>query len=334
MRVLACPDKFRGSLSAGEVAAAIAAAAAQVGASCVRLPLADGGEGTLDAFGGANRTSRVTGPLGAPVEAAWRLQPDGLAVVEAAQACGLDVAGGPERNDALRATTRGVGELLAAAAEAGAERVLLGVGGSATTDGGAGAIEALATAGVRIGADLEVTVCYDVRTPFTAAAARFAPQKGATQAQVRDLAYRLRRMRDRIEAETGIDLDRLPGSGAAGGLAGGLAAVGARLVSGFDAIADTTGLDGAIAEADVIVTGEGRIDATSAEGKVVGGVIARASAVGIPALAVCGSAAVAIGVRIVDLTARFGAERAWQEPAECIRVGVVEQLRRWPWAVT
>ncbi len=142
MRVLAAPDKFRGTLTASEAAAAIAAGAARAGWEATRLPLADGGEGTLDVLGGGNRSTVVTGPLGAPVEAAWRLD-DGVALIEAAQACGLSLAGGAEGNDPLRATSRGVGELIAAAVAAGAERVVVTVGGVASTDGGVGAVEAL-----------------------------------------------------------------------------------------------------------------------------------------------------------------------------------------------
>lgn len=325
MRLLACPDKFRGSASAPEVAAGIAAAAEASGWACTQFPLADGGEGTLDAFGGPNRETEVTGPLGAPVRAHWRLDGE-LAVVEAAQACGLVLAGGAERNDPVGATTRGVGELVAAAARAGAREVLLGVGGSATTDGGAGAVAALRDAGVQPGLDLEVTVCCDVRTPFTRAAAVFAPQKGATAEQIRDLTERLQSIRADVLAATGLDLDQLPGSGAAGGLAGGLAALGARLVPGLDAIADHAGLDAAIADADLVVTGEGRLDATSLDGKVVGGVISRCGAAGVPVLVVCGTADVDPGVPVLDLTARFGTERSWRDTVTCVVEGVTVHL--------
>src|SRR5947209_8865636 len=142
MRVLAAPDKFRGTLTAREAAAAIAAGAARAGWTADEVPLADGGEGTLDVLGGGNRATVVTGPLGEPVEAEWRLE-DGEAWIEAARACGLTLAGGPERNDPLGAMSRGVGELIGAAIEAGAERVFVTVGGVASTDGGLGAVEAL-----------------------------------------------------------------------------------------------------------------------------------------------------------------------------------------------
>jgi glycerate 2-kinase len=139
MRVLAAPDKFRGTLTAREAAAAIAAGAERAGWEADELPLADGGEGTLDVLGGGNRRTLVSGPLGEPVEAAWRLEEDGTALIEAAQACGLTLAGGPEGNDPLRATSRGVGELVARAVAEGAERIVVCVGGVASTDGGVGA---------------------------------------------------------------------------------------------------------------------------------------------------------------------------------------------------
>src|SRR5215475_8478178 len=139
MRLLAAPDKFRGTLTARRAAAAIAAGAARAGWTAVELPLADGGEGTLDVLGGGNRRTTVTGPLGEPVEAEWRLEDDGTALIEAARACGLSLAGGPERNDPLRATSRGVGELIAAAVAGGATRIVVFVGGVASTDGGVGA---------------------------------------------------------------------------------------------------------------------------------------------------------------------------------------------------
>jgi glycerate 2-kinase len=326
MHVLACPDKFRGSASAPDVAAAIDAAVRAAGGSCTLRPLADGGEGTLDAFGGANRTTTVTGPLGAPVEAQWRLDGD-TAVIEAAQACGLVLVGGADNNDPLAATTAGVGELVADAIRSGARSVLVGVGGSATTDGGAGAVAALRAAGIGLD-DARVTVCCDVRTPFTRAAEVFAPQKGATPEQVRILAQRLAAARDATLEASGIDLDEVPGSGAAGGLAGGLAALGAHLVPGFEAIADHLDLDAAIGAVELVVTGEGRLDATSLDGKVVGGVVARAGAAGVPVVVVCGTAAVELPVPVLDLTARFGPQRSWHDTASCVTEIIEEWLHR------
>jgi glycerate kinase len=275
------PDKFRGSLSAAEAAAAMARGVAAAGFDEVRVvPMAVGGDGTLDtllaAVGGSRRPARVTGPLGDPVTAEWAQLPDGTAVVEMARASGLAVVAG--RNDPLRATTRGTGELIAAALRAGARRVVVGVGGSATTDGGLGAVEVLGWS--LLGAD--VVVACDVTTAFVDAAARFGPQKGASAAQVALLTRRLERLAEQFEARTGVDVRALEGGGAAGGLAGGLAAIGATVASGFDVVADLVGLEAALDGADLVLTGEGRCDATSFTGKVVGGVLDWAAEIGVP----------------------------------------------------
>ncbi|HEX6310655.1 MAG TPA: glycerate kinase [Acidimicrobiia bacterium] len=271
-RALACPDKFRGTLTASEAADAMAAGLSRAGFDEVRrLPLADGGEGTLDALlaarGGGLRTAPVTGPLGDSVDAAWAVLPDGTAVVEMARASGLQLVAG--RNDPLRAGTRGTGELIAAAARAGARRIIVGVGGSATTDGGLAAVQAL---GWSLGG-LDVTVACDVTTPFLRAAEVYGPQKGATSAQVSLLTRRLHRLAEEYERRTGVDVTELPGAGAAGGLAGGLAALGATLEPGFEVIAQAAGLEDALDGVDLVVTGEGRLDRPSFEGKVVGGVL-------------------------------------------------------------
>jgi glycerate kinase len=244
-----------------------------------RMPLADGGEGTLDALvaarGGAIRTAPVTGPLGDQVEAAWGLLPDGTAVVEMARASGLELVAA--RNDPLRASTRGTGELITAAARGGARRIIVGVGGSATTDGGLGAVDAL---GWSLGG-LDVTVACDVATPFLDAATVYAPQKGATAAQASLLTRRLRRLAEEYERRTGVDVTALEGGGAAGGLAGGLAALGATLEPGFEVVAQAAGLEEALEDVDLVVTGEGKLDHTSFEGKVVGGVLEWAGEEGI-----------------------------------------------------
>ena len=323
-RLLAAPDKFRGTLTAVEAAAAIAAGAARAGWTVRALPLADGGEGTLEALGGANRSSVVTGPLGLPVEASWRLA-DGVAVVEAARACGLGLAGGAGGNDPVEATTRGVGELVAAALDAGATRVVVAVGGTATTDGGLGAVDVLRE---RLPLPAPVAVACDVATGFLDAADVFAPQKGASPEQVRLLRERLALLAARYAADLGEDVTALRGSGAAGGLAGGLAALGARLVPGFDLVADGVGLDEAIAASDLVVTGEGLLDATSFDGKVVGGVLSRAQRLGAEALVVAGEVSPGTGAetRVVSLVERFGAERALAEAAACIADAVRASL--------
>lgn len=325
--VLAAPDKFRGTLSAGEAAAAIAAGAAAAGWDCVELPLADGGEGTLDVLGGGNRRTGVTGPLGQMVEAEWRLGDDGSAVIEAACACGLALAGGREGNDPLAATSRGVGELVAAALAAGAERVVVAVGGVASTDGGLGAVEALQPF---LPLPVPLEVACDVEARFVEAGTTFAPQKGATPQQVGILRERLEELTDRYRGELGVDVRDLPGSGAAGGLGGGLAALGGRLVSGFELVAGRLGLAERLAEADLVVTGEGLLDETSLTGKVVGGVLARAARARVEALVVAGEVADGIALEALSLVERFGRERALSAAADCLREMVVKELAERP----
>ena len=321
-RLLVAPDKFRGTATAPQVCAAVAAAVAGGDVEVVAQPLSDGGEGVLEAFGGANRRSTVTGPLGTPVEAGWRLAGD-LAVVESAEACGLLVAGGAEGNDPVGATTRGVGELLVQARRAGASRVLLGVGGSATTDGGAGALAVLTAAGLGAAG---VEICCDVETRFPDAARVYGPQKGADPATVVQLTARLAALREDYRQRYGVDVAEVVGSGAAGGLAGGLAAVGARLVPGFDRVVAEVGLAAQVAVADLVVTGEGRLDATSLAGKVVGGVVALARAAGKPVLVVVGvadaDARAALvsggGVEVRSLVEEVGARRALQDTSAAL----------------
>jgi glycerate kinase len=310
-----CPDKFRGTLTAAEAAAAMAAGARRAGFErVVELPLADGGEGTLDALvaslGGSRRRARVTGPLGDPVDAEWAMLPGGTAVIEMARASGLLLVDG--RNDPLRASTRGTGELVATALREGARRVILGVGGSATTDGGLAAVETLGWSFGRV----PVTVACDVATRFVDAARVYGPQKGATHAQVALLTRRLERLADQYEARTGVDVRELPGAGAAGGLAGGLAAIGATLEPGFDVVATAVGFEDAIEDAELVVTGEGKLDATSFTGKTAGGVLEWANDAGVEHLAVVAGqvtaeareeAAVYPNVQVLALT-----DRVWQ----------------------
>ncbi|HVW31635.1 MAG TPA: glycerate kinase [Acidimicrobiia bacterium] len=282
---LVCPDKFRGTLTAAGAAEALGRGleAAEVDRrrfdEVRRLPLAAGGEGTLDALlaaqGGSRRRARVTGPLGDPVEAEWGLLPDGTGVVESARASGLALIRGP--NDPLAATSRGTGELIRAAVRGGAQRILVAVGGSAMTDGGLGAVDALGWSLK----GLDVTVACDVATGFVAAAAVFGPQKGATAAQVALLGRRLERLAEVYRDRTGVDVTALARAGAAGGLAGGLAALGARLEPGFEVVARAAGFEAALDGVDLVLTGEGRLDRTSLSGKVTGEVLAWAASEGI-----------------------------------------------------
>lgn len=325
--LLAAPDKFRGSLGAREAAAAIALGARDAGWEAVELPLADGGEGTLEALGGANRHTVVTGPLGEPVEAGWRFDGDD-AIVEMALASGLTLSGGRDRNDPIAATTRGTGELIAAALAAGARSVVVGIGGSATTDGGEGALEALADWLPFPAHGARVQVACDVTTLFVDAARVFAPQKGASPGQVRELERRLERLAVVYQDRFGVDVGALPGSGAAGGLAGGLAAAGASLRPGFELVARLVDLDEAIRGADLVVTGEGRLDRTSFEGKVVGGVAACAASADVPVFVVAGDVDSKAGARLpaVSLVARFGHQRSFADTAACLRSVVSAHL--------
>lgn len=322
---------MRGTATAHEVAEAAGRAAAAAGWRHDAVPVADGGEGTLDVLGGPNRTTTVTGPLGEPVEAAWR-SAGRTAVVEMARAAGLALVGGAEGNDPVAASTVGVGELLSTALDAGATRLLVGLGGSATTDGGLGALRALYP--LHRLAGVEIVALCDVRTAFVDAAEQFAPQKGASPAQVELLRRRLERLADVYLADHGVDVRALPGAGAAGGLAGGLAVAGARLVSGFDAVADELDLPDLVEGADLVITAEGFLDEQSFEGKVVGGVAELGRAAGVPVVAVVGevvpdlAVAPAEGLEVVSLVERFGDERARGDTLRCVEEAVGEVLGR------
>ena len=317
MRVVAAVDKFRGTATAAEVAAAIGHACWELGHDCVEIAVADGGEGILDALGGPNRTTTVTGPLGDPVDAPWRLHRR-VAVIEMALASGLQLAGGAEGNDPMAASTTGVGELIDRALDLNAQRIVVGLGGSATTDGGLGAIRAI-TAPHRL-RGVELLVACDVTTRFTDAAKVFGPQKGASPAQVELLTRRLDRLADVYREQYGVDIVDLPGSGAAGGLAGGLAALGGRLLPGFDLVADELELDERIEGADLVITAEGHLDAQSFAGKVVGGVAGIAAAHGVPCGVVCGIVDTDVAERLPtrSLVADHGEQLAFGEPLMCI----------------
>ncbi|NNE11863.1 MAG: glycerate kinase [Ilumatobacter sp.] len=326
MRVVAAVDKFRGTASAAEVAAAIGHACWEHDHDCTEFALADGGEGLLDALGGANRSSVVTGPLGTPVEAPWRIS-NGTAVVEMALASGLLLAGGAEGNDPMQATTRGTGELIDAALDAGASRIIVGLGGSATTDGGLGALEAIRNP-VRL-RGVELLVACDVTTRFRDAAQVFGPQKGATPAQIRMLTRRLDELAERYRARYDVDVDEIEGSGAAGGIAGALAALGGRLTPGFELVADELDLYDALDGADLVITGEGHLDQQSFEGKVVGGIAELAGEYGFALAAIVGVADPDVSDRIPtwSLVEHFGEQRALREPLWCVERLAGEILR-------
>ena len=326
MRVVACPDKFRGTATAQEVAEAVARAAASAGWTCDEVPMADGGEGTLDALGGPNRSTIVSGPLGDPVRAEWRLH-RGVAVVEMARASGLALVGGAEANDPIAASTHGTGELVSTAVDGGARKVIIGVGGSATTDGGLGALRALFPPQRLRG--ISMVVACDVRTRFLDAAEIFAGQKGATEAQVELLRRRLERLAQVYLEDYGFDVTGVVGSGAAGGLAGGLAAIGASIEPGFELVADELELYERIEDADLVITGEGFLDDQSFEGKVVGGVAELAAEAKVPVLAIAGEVFDGVGERLpnISLVERFGSDRARGDTVACIEEAVADHLR-------
>jgi glycerate kinase len=340
--LVAAPDKFRGTASAGEVAKAVAVAARAAGWTADEIPMSDGGEGLLLALGGHRRTTVVAGPLGARVQAEWRLldQPAGeplTAVIEMSRAAGRALLPRPRHDDPVRAGTAGVGQLLLAARDAGARRLVIGCGGSSTTDGGLGAFEVVGSPAALAG--VELVVACDVTTRFGDAATVFGPQKGATQAQVMTLTRRLAAVAERYRRETGVDVTGVPGAGAAGGLAGGLVALGARIEPGFDLVAGLVGLGARLERADLAVTGEGHLDPPSFHGKVPGGVLDLARARGahgraLPVLCIAGGADATVlasppsGLDAISLTARFGRARARHETLALISLVTAEALSR------
>ena len=283
--VLLAPDSFKGTFSAPEVAAALAPPLERGGHAVDRCPLADGGEGTADALrgalGGRHVAADAHDPLGRPIGSSFVLLSDGSAVIDTAAASGLELIAPGER-DPEAASTRGTGELIVAAAR-GAPLVLVGIGGSATTDGGAGALEAIAAAG-GLG-DARVVCLCDVRTSWESAAETFGPQKGAGPEAIARLARRL----DDLAATLPRDPRGVPMSGGAGGLAGALwAACGAELAEGAAFVLQTVGFDERLRRAGTVVTGEGRLDATTVAGKVVSRVSRLAQEAGVAVHAVVG----------------------------------------------
>jgi glycerate kinase len=288
-QILVAPDKFKGTFTAPQVAAAIGRGLERAGLEPPDLcPIADGGDGTMAALltrlGGETRGLEVADPLGRPVRAGFALLEDGgTAVVELAEASGISLLA-PEERDPLVATTRGTGQLIAAAIDAGAQVVLVGAGGSATVDGGRGAIEAIREAGGTRGA--RIVVLCDVRTPWEQAAEVFGPQKGASPEGVRALAERL----DRLAAELPRDPRGVAMTGAAGGFSGGMwAAFGAHLEPGGPFLLDAVDFDERMRRAQAVVVGEGKLDATTLQGKAAGEAATRARQAGVPVHAIVGT---------------------------------------------
>jgi glycerate kinase len=331
MKIVIAPDSFKGSLKSHEVARAMAAGvrAALPDAEIVELPVGDGGEGTLDALvaatGGSFEMHTVRGPFASPVEARLGLLGDGrTAFVEMAEASGLSLAP-PEQRDALRASTYGTGELILAAFRSGRPRILIGIGGSATNDGGAGALQALGVSlrdaaerelaaggaelqrlatldhtGLRRPGGVEVVVACDVTNPLLGpdgASAIYGPQKGASPADIAILDQSLAHFAAVVTRNVGMDWKDTPGAGAAGGLGFALLAfLGARLERGVSLVLDAVRLDEALRGADLVLTGEGRIDRqTTAFGKTLTGIGERARRAGVPVLALAGAMGADLG---------------------------------------
>jgi glycerate kinase len=349
MRIVIAPDSFKGSLGAGEAAAAIAEGVRRVlpDAEVLLRPVADGGEGTVAAAlraGYAPRAVRVTGPDARPVDAVLALDGD-TAVVELASAAGIGLLPRPAP---LTAGTYGVGELVRAALDAGARRIVLGIGGSATTDGGAGMLQAL---GVRLldadGAELPaggaalarlhrvdtagldprlaevvLVVASDVDSPLTGpagAAHVFAPQKGAGPAEVAALDASLGHYAAVLARDLGVDVADVPGAGGAGGTAAGALAIGATLVAGAGLVCDLVGLDTALHGADLVITGEGALDEQSLRGKAPAEVAARARSAGVPCLALAGVVRLATGqVEAAGFAAAYALTEVEPDVARCM----------------
>lgn len=321
--LICAPDSFKGSLSAARVAAAmgIGARRANRHGAVVCVPLADGGEGTVEALvaarGGNVLTAAAHDPLGRPVSGGIGNLGGGTFVLEMAAASGLPLLR-PDERDPFRASTFGTGELLKAALDDGAREVILGVGGSATVDGGAGALQALGARlldvrGAEIGpgnrglADLDrldlsgldgrlagirLRIACDVVNPLTGpagAAAVFGPQKGAGPADIQVLDRNLARFAQIVARDTGSDVATQPGSGAAGGLAAGLMAVGATMEQGIETVLEAARFDEHLQGAALVITGEGCLDAQTASGKVISGVLAHASRANVPVVAIAGA---------------------------------------------
>ncbi len=316
------PDSFKGTMSSEKIISIMKERILHYHPECsvISIPVADGGEGSVDAFltalGGEKIPVKTKGPWGETVDSFYGLLPDGTAVIEMAASAGLPQVG--DRKDPSKTTTYGVGELILAAAENGAKKLVIGLGGSATNDAGCGAASAcgvtfldrngrpftpvgetldmishvdISTMNEHV-KNLEITAMCDIDNPFygpTGAAAIFGPQKGADEAMVQSLDGKMKALAKVVESDLGIALQDIPGSGAAGGMGGGMKAFfGARLQMGIDTVLEITGFEHLASDADLIFTGEGKIDTQSLRGKVVIGVARKAKKMGIPVVAVVG----------------------------------------------
>ncbi|MGH3920001.1 MAG: glycerate kinase family protein [Pseudonocardiaceae bacterium] len=367
MRVLIAPDCFGGTLSAAQVAEAVERGwrRAAPGDELRLRPLADGGPGFVDvlhnALGGIMHSARVTGPAGEPVAAHW-LQHETTGYLEAAQACGLHLVPSWQR-DATTATSRGVGELLAAVRDAGLRTAVVGLGGSASSDGGAGALAALGAVAVdtagqplppgggalvlcarldgRAAVDgLRLVAAADVTNPLLGrygAAEVFGPQKGAGPEQVRELEAALTRWADVLEQATGRAVRELPSGGAAGGLGAALLGLGAERVSGVQLVAERSRLDDALDHAELVVTGEGSFDWQSLRGKLVTALAEGAARRGLPCIVLAGQVSVgrreaaAVGIAAAYAAAELAGsvQAALADPAGTLEAVAEHAARQW-----
>ncbi len=346
MKAVFAMDSFKSSLTSQAAGQAAAAGLRRVypDAETIVLPLADGGEGTaaalVNGLGGHFVPCRVRGALGEPIDAQYGLLPDGTAVIETAAAAGIEQVM-PDRRNPMRTTTFGAGQLIGDAVGRGCRRFWIGIGGSATNDGGIGMLQALGfgffnadgapvspdgaglCALARISADdalpalrdCTFRVACDVTNPLcgpNGCSAVFGPQKGADAEKVKSLDAGLRHFGDVIRSQYGLDVSAMPGAGAAGGMgAGCVALLGGTIQSGIDAVLDVTGFDRQLEGADLVITGEGRIDSQSADGKVVSGVARRTRAKGVPLIAIAGGIADSAGaVYDIGVSAMFSTDRA------------------------
>jgi glycerate kinase len=326
MNVVIAPDKFKNSASAKEVAQMIYAALPDEFTKHV-LPQADGGEGTLEILSrGKHRLATVTGTLGEPIQVPWYFQ-NNTAVFEVANICGMPKSG---HNDPLLATTKGVGELINVAASCGCIRFIIGIGGTATTDGGLMAVRAISSRFLNRG--LDVSLLCDVRAKFLEAAKLFSGQKGASASEREFLERRLEAVAKIYDEEFRIDVTSVERTGAGGGLSGGLyAALGAELLDGAQYVADITKLSRYIETADFVITGEGKLDSQSFNGKVVGNILEICNRLRKSVVVIAGkvdyetiSSKNAI---IISLESLFGAEKSMAKLADCI----ADVLAKRPW---
>ncbi len=333
VKVVVLPDKFRGTLDSRQfvdVAQGVLGVIAEVQGRVV----SDGGEGLIEALGGSFVEVATFDALGRSVLAGYSRLQDGTAIVEMSRASGMNLIGSAASNDALAASTYGTGVLIRAAVAAGCTKVIVGCGGSATTDGGMGALRALGSDSIY--QRVAFTAAVDVKTRYLDAAKVFAPQKGASATEVAFLARRLAGCANLLNERFKRDPTKIDGSGAAGGLAGMIYAMGGSIVPGFEVVAEYLGLEELIEGCDLVITGEGLVDKESFDGKVVGSVLALAARLQKPALVVCGSAAPEVRAQlaksalgVVELVATFGQDKAMGETSWCVGEAIGDFVSRY-----